>query len=45
MKANGFSDAQIGRLLFENPLGFYRQSGRFEPDLNIPFIHPREYQR
>jgi predicted metal-dependent TIM-barrel fold hydrolase len=45
MRANGFSDAQVNQLLFENPLAFYRQSGRFNPDLNLPFIHPREYQR
>ena len=45
MKAKGFTEQQVTRLLLENPLGFYGQSGRFSPDLNIPFVHPREYQR
>lgn len=45
MKANGFTPAQVERLLFENPLAWYKQSGRFNPDLNLPFVHPREYQR
>jgi uncharacterized protein len=45
MKARGFTEEQVDTLLFRNPLAFYRQSGRFEPDLNIPFIHPSTYQR
>jgi uncharacterized protein len=45
LKASGFTPAQIEKLLFENPLAFYKQSGKFNPDFNLPFIHPREYQR
>ncbi len=45
MKEKGFSAAQIEQLLFDNPLGFYKQSGKFEPRLDLPFIHPSTYQR
>lgn len=45
LKTNGFSQAQIEKLLFENPLAFYKQSGKFNPDFNLPFIHPSTYQR
>ncbi len=45
MKEQGFREQQVTRLLFDNPLAFYKQSGRFNPELDIPFIHPREYQR
>lgn len=45
MRQQAFDDAAIERLLFENPVAFYRQSGRFDPELNLPFIHPSVYQR
>ena len=45
MRGNGFNDAQVEQLLFSNPLSFYRQSGKFEPRLDLPFIHPSTYQR
>ena len=45
MKQQGFQGQQVTRLLFDNPRAFYAQSGRFAPDVNIPFVHPREYQR
>jgi uncharacterized protein len=45
LKATGFGQAQIEKLLFENPLAFYRQSGKFNPDFNLPYIHPSTYQR
>ncbi len=45
MKDRGFTAAQIERLLFENPLEFYRQSGRFEPRLDLPYQDPAQYQR
>lgn len=45
MKDRGFAPAQIERLLFENPLAFYRQSGRFEPRLDLPYQDPAQYQR
>lgn len=45
MKDAGFTTAQIEKVLFENPLNFYKQSGRFNPQLDLPFIHPSTYQR
>ncbi|HIE10426.1 MAG TPA: hydrolase TatD [Kiritimatiellae bacterium] len=42
---NGFRADQVEQLLFQNPLDFYAQSGRFHPDLELPFIHPNVYQR
>lgn len=45
MKAGGFTTAQIEQFVFHNPLNFYKQSGRFEPKLDLTFIHPSTYQR
>jgi hypothetical protein len=45
MGEKGFSEAQRQQLLLDNPLGFYRQSGKFEPRLDLPFVHPSTYQR
>lgn len=45
MAVEGFSQPQIEKFVFENPLRFFRQSCRFEPKLDLPFIHPGTYQR
>lgn len=45
MAAAGFTEAQIGKLLFHNPLEFYKQSGKFNPQLDLKPVDPREYQR
>lgn len=45
MKKSGFTEKQTEKLLFENPLAFYKQSGKFNPRLDLPFIHPSTYQR
>jgi predicted metal-dependent TIM-barrel fold hydrolase len=45
MRQQTFDEASIEQILFENPVAFYRQSGRFDPELNLPFIHPSVYQR
>jgi uncharacterized protein len=45
LKTSGFSPAQIEKLLLENPLAFYKQSGKFNPNFDLPFIHPSTYQR
>jgi len=45
MKANGFTADQIEKIVFQNPVAFYKQSGRFNPKLDLPFIHPSTYQR
>ncbi len=45
MANNGFAANQVERLLFDNPYGFYKQSGKFNPRLDLPFIHPSTYQR
>ena len=45
MKAAGFTTEQTEKIVFHNPLAFYKQSGRFNPKLDIPFVHPSTYQR
>lgn len=45
MRAAGFKTEQIDQFVFHNPLDFYKQSGRFNPKLDLPFIHPSTYQR
>lgn len=45
MMNNGFGMKQIERLLFHNPMAFYKQSGKFNPRLDLPFVHPSTYQR
>jgi predicted metal-dependent TIM-barrel fold hydrolase len=45
MAGSGFSQDEVEKLLFRNPLAFYAQSGRFQPELELPFIHPSTYQR
>ncbi len=45
MAENGFTEKQVEKLLFDNPMTFYKQSGKFNPRLDLPFIHPRTYQR
>jgi len=45
MQANGFTEKQVEKLLFDNPMAFYKQSGKFTPRLDLPFIHPSTYQR
>lgn len=43
MRAAGFSDAQISRVLFENPVAFYAQSGRLaRADMDERRIDQRE---
>lgn len=45
MKENGFTPAQVEQFVFGNPLAFFAQSGRFQPRLDLPFLHPSTYQR
>ncbi len=45
MGKNGFTKRQVEQFVFDNPLRFYGQSGRFEPKLDLPFVHPSTYQR
>lgn len=45
MAASGFMPKQVEQFVFHNPLNFYKQSGRFNPKLDIPFVHPSTYQR
>lgn len=45
MMNNGFGMKQIERLLFDNPMNFYKQSGKFNPRLDLPFVPPSTYQR
>lgn len=45
MKTDGFSNEEIEKVVLFNPLNFFKQSGRFNPKLDLPFIHPSTYQR
>jgi len=45
MADKGFMPQQINQLLFENPLAFYRQTPKFKPQFNLPYIDPAVYQR
>jgi predicted metal-dependent TIM-barrel fold hydrolase len=45
MQAQGFSGPDVQRLLFDNPMTFYRQCPKFNGRTDIPFIHPSTYQR
>ncbi|OQW97835.1 MAG: hypothetical protein BWK77_00770 [Verrucomicrobia bacterium A1] len=45
MAAQGFGEPEISRLLFDNPMAFYRQCERFKPELDLPYIDPSQYQR
>lgn len=45
MAASGFTPGQVEQFVFKNPLGFYAQSGKFNPRLDLPFVHPGTYQR
>ena len=45
MVTKGFAPPQVDQLLFDNPIAFYRQCGKFEPRLDLPFVHPSTYQR
>jgi predicted metal-dependent TIM-barrel fold hydrolase len=45
MAADGHDAATIQRLVFDNAMAFYSQSPRFQPELNITPMDPREFQR
>ena len=45
MPTKGFSPQQVEKFVFENPLNFYKQRGRFNVKLDLPFVHPGTYQR
>ncbi len=45
MRADGHAGAVISRLVFENPMAFYGQEPRWQPNLHIAPQDPREYQR
>lgn len=45
MAASGFTPRQVEHFVFENPLAFFAQGGRFAPRLDLPFVHPSTYQR
>ena len=41
----GFTETQIQKILFDNPMAFYSQTPKFKPQLNLPYIDPATYQR
>jgi len=45
MAQQGFSPAQVTRLMHDNPLAFYSQTPKFKPRLDLPYIDPATYQR
>ncbi|HPC57556.1 MAG TPA: TatD family hydrolase [Kiritimatiellia bacterium] len=45
MREQGFTDAQITRIMHDNPLAFYSQTLKFNPQLDLPYIDPATYQR
>jgi hypothetical protein len=45
MSESGFTPQQVEKFVFHNPNAFYRQSGRFNLRLDLPFVHPSTYQR
>ncbi len=45
MQLQGFTEHQIQKLLFDNPLAFYSQCEKFKPNVDLPFLDPGLYQR
>ncbi len=45
MREQDFTDAQITRIMHDNPLAFYSQTPKFNPQLDLPYIDPATYQR
>lgn len=45
MKEKGFNKDEIDKIVFHNPLAFYRQSKNFKPDFTIDPIDPKQFQR
>jgi len=45
MRADGHSDAALKALVFETAMAFYSQSPRWQPQLDLTPIDPREFQR
>lgn len=45
MQQQGFTEAQVQKLLFDNPLAFYSQCAKFKPNVDLPFLDPGLYQR
>ena len=45
MAEQGFSETQIRQIMFDNPLAFYSQTPKFQPQLDLPYIDPATYQR
>ncbi len=45
LQADGFSGEPIRNLVYGNAMAFYGSSPHWKPDLNIPPLDPREFQR
>lgn len=45
MQGQGFTEAQVKQLLFDNPQAFFAQNPKFQPKLDLPYIDPATYQR
>ncbi len=45
MEEQGFPEAEVKKILFENPNDFYSRSPRWKPNFDIKPLDPREFQR
>ena len=45
MADDGHYEADIKRLIFDNAMRFYEQSGKFTPELDLAPVDPKEFQR
>jgi len=45
MKKSGFAEADIKKLVFDNPMAFFGQAKNFKPDLNLEPVPIKEFQR
>lgn len=45
MDEQGFAPPDIRRIMFDNPLAFYSQTPKFQPQLDLPCLDPASYQR
>jgi len=45
MREEGFTEPQVAQIMHDNPLAFYSQTPKFNPQLDLPYIDPATYQR
>jgi len=45
MRLSGFAEAEIKKLVFDNPMAFFSQAPNFKPQLNLEPVPIKEFQR